>query len=127
MIHTPPKIDEDIAKEVDNRGGSKVVFTNNAKIKEVMEEIAKKGGTKTAKGKTEDKFVEATLLHELHTPLQTQLKENMQVYRVSLELATNEIKNAIKHTESRLLHAFNKGAHIRVKDPVRSLIKHRLL
>jgi len=119
MIHTRPKIDEDIAKEVNKRGGADVVLNSSAKIKEVTQEITKKGGTVTTKGKTEEKTVEASLLHELRTPLETQLEENRQLYQVSLELATNEIKDAIKHTESRILHAFNKGAFVRVKDPVR--------
>ena len=72
------------------------------------------------KVKSKDTTVEATLLHELRTPLETQLDENRQLYQVSLELATNEIKDAIRRTESRILHAFNKGAFIRVKDPVRA-------
>ena len=120
MIHTRPRIDEDIAKEVAKRGGADIVLNNSVKIKEITDEITKKGGTvtATAKGKGKDIPVEASLLHELRTPLETQLEENRQLYQVSLELATNEIKDAIKRAESRILHAFNKGAFVRVKDPV---------
>ena len=119
MIHTRPDIDNDIAKEVTKRGGADVVLNNTVKIREVTDEITKKGVTGMVKVKSKDTTVEATLLHELRTPLETQLDENRQLYQVSLELATNEIKDAIRRTESRILHAFNKGAFVRVKDPVR--------
>ena len=120
MIHTRPKIDEYIAKEVADRGGADVVLNNSVKIKEITDEIAKKGATGIERSKSEGKTVDASLLHELRTPLETQLEENRQLYQVSLELATNEIKDAIKHSETRILHAFNKGAYVRVKDPVRA-------
>lgn len=122
MIRTPPKIDKDIKKEVAERNGAAAVLGSDVKIKEIADEIAKKDNTGTKRSKNESKIVEASLLHELHTPIKMQLEENKNLYKVSLKLATNEIESAIKQSESRILHAFNKGAHIRVRDPVRSFM-----
>ena len=127
MIHTRPKIDDDIAKEVAERGGADVVLNNSVKIKEITDEIAKKDARGMDRSKNEDKTVEASLLHELRTPLEIQLEENRQLYQVSLELATSEIKDAIKYSETRILHAFNKGAYARVKDPVRASTSSNIL
>jgi len=121
MIRTRPKIDEDIAKEVEKRGGAEIVLNNSVKIREVTEAITKKGVIESAKSKgDEDKTVEASLLQELRIPLETQLGENRQLYLMSLELSKHEIKNAIRYTESRFSAAFEEATYVRVKDPVRA-------
>ncbi|KAH7104478.1 hypothetical protein BKA62DRAFT_692388 [Auriculariales sp. MPI-PUGE-AT-0066] len=116
MIRTKPAAEQQVAAEVARRGGADAVLNDTSKIKEVIE--ATETATPGDKKRTGvDKGVEASLLHELRTPLETQLAENRRLFEVTLEMKTNELKEAVQRTQTRILHALNKGAYTRIKDP----------
>ncbi|KAG2091978.1 uncharacterized protein F5147DRAFT_722750 [Suillus discolor] len=60
--------------------------------------------------------LDASLLHELHTPLHNLLDENRALFMFKLDAQTSDIKDAIKDSETRIMWAFNSRFR-RVKDP----------
>ncbi|KAG2028452.1 hypothetical protein BDR03DRAFT_1078773, partial [Suillus americanus] len=60
--------------------------------------------------------LDASLLYELHAPLQNLLNENRALFMFKLDTQTSDIKDAIKDSETRIMWAFNSRFR-RVKDP----------
>ncbi|KAH7100237.1 hypothetical protein BKA62DRAFT_620373 [Auriculariales sp. MPI-PUGE-AT-0066] len=113
MIRTKPVAEQKVADAVASRGGKEAVLNDTSKIQEVIKAttlVDKKHDGSSA-------GVDASLLYEIRTPLETQLAENRRLFEVTLEIRTNELKQAVHSTQERILYALNKGAFTRIKDP----------
>ncbi|KAH7100241.1 hypothetical protein BKA62DRAFT_259233 [Auriculariales sp. MPI-PUGE-AT-0066] len=113
MIRTKSTDEQKVADAVALHGGKEAVLNDTSKIQEVIKAtmvIDKKHDSSSAR-------VDASLLYEIRTPLETQLAENRRLFEVTLEIRTNELKQAVHLTQERILYALNKGAFTRIKDP----------
>ncbi|KAG1762414.1 hypothetical protein EDD22DRAFT_847097 [Suillus occidentalis] len=84
----------------------------------VMGSASTKPGSKIASANgtgDEQRLLDASLLHDLHAPLQSLLDENHQVFMFKLDRQTADIKDTIKDSETRIIWAFNSRFRL-VKD-----------
>ncbi|KAG1897694.1 uncharacterized protein F5891DRAFT_514315 [Suillus fuscotomentosus] len=73
--------------------------------------------TPSAKKSVAEQYrLDASMLHELRTPLVSLLEENRALFMFKLDKQTADIKDAIKDSEMRILSALG-GKFSRVKDP----------
>lgn len=124
LIQRPSERESRFEKEVQRRGGRDQCLANNDKLAELMkiteswEARPQKPGFKIASANgtgDEQCLLDASLLHDLRTPLQSLLDENHQVFMFKLDKQTADIKDTIKDSETRIIWAFNSRFRL-VKD-----------
>ncbi|KAG1840325.1 hypothetical protein C8R48DRAFT_781802 [Suillus tomentosus] len=86
----------------------------NVPTKDVNKPTSKTASANGSVGK--QSRLDASLLHELHTPLCDLLDENRGLFMFKFDAQTSDIKDAIKDSETRIMWAFNSRFR-RVKDP----------
>lgn len=119
LLATRSSAEQALALEVQKRGGAEACLGNTAMLKELVD----CAGDGPRRRGADSRVLDAAFLHDLHTPLETQLNENREVFEAMLSVQTAELKDAIQGSETRIIHAFQSGAAFRrVKDPVRSYI-----
>ncbi|KAG1807600.1 hypothetical protein EV424DRAFT_1576209 [Suillus variegatus] len=109
LIRTQTDRETRFEKEVQMRGGREKCLESEDKLPTSK--------TASANGSVgEQSRIDASLLHELHTPLRDLLDENRALFIFKLDAQTSDIKDAIKDSETRIMWAFNSRFR-RVKDP----------
>lgn len=116
LITSKTEQEKDFDRDVRNRGGLDACLNSSSKIRELAE---KRGEMLKDEVTGKNKGLEAALLYDLRTPLETLLEDNRTLFEVTLKAQTSQIEDAIKNTETRLLEAFSAGPYKRIKDPVR--------
>ncbi|KAG1800709.1 hypothetical protein EV424DRAFT_419736 [Suillus variegatus] len=138
LIRTQTDRETRFEKEVQMRGGREKCLESEDKLVELLKIASQQEGrpqnkaradvptkdvnkptskTASANGSVgEQSRIDASLLHELHTPLRDLLDENRALFMFKLDAQTSDIKDAIKDSETRIMWAFNSRFR-RVKDP----------
>ncbi|KAG1789590.1 uncharacterized protein HD556DRAFT_1446814 [Suillus plorans] len=123
------------AKEVIMRGGMDPGFESEDKLTELVKfakqqeaqiqarsdapskDVKPPSQTPSANKSVAEQYrLDASLLHELRTPVVSLLDENRALFMFKLDKQTAEIKDAIKDSETRIMSALG-GKFRRVKDP----------
>ncbi|KAG1840307.1 hypothetical protein C8R48DRAFT_740643, partial [Suillus tomentosus] len=106
------------AKEVIMRGGMDPGFESEDKLTELVKFAKQQEAQIQARSDapSKDYRLDASLLHELRTPVVSLLDENRALFMFKLDKQTAEIKDAIKDSETRIMSALG-GKFKRVKDP----------
>ncbi|KAG1762172.1 hypothetical protein EDD22DRAFT_778740, partial [Suillus occidentalis] len=99
------------AKGVQMHGGTDEYFENERE-KRFAKEVHMRGGMDPL---TEQYRLDASLLHELRTPLSSLLNENRALFMFKLDTQTSLIQGAIKDSETRIIWALNSRFR-RIKD-----------
>jgi signal transduction histidine kinase len=116
------------AKEVHMRGGMDPHFESEDKLAELVkfakqQEARPQNQVQSAEspsgnGSVAEQYrLDASLLHELRTPLSSLLDENRALFMFKLDTQTSIIQGAIKDSETRIIWALNSRFR-RVKDLV---------
>lgn len=138
LIRTQSDREAKFEKEVQMRGGRDKCLENEDKLVELLKIAEQRDGrpqnkahadaptkdankpaskTTSASGSVVKPYrLDASLLYELHAPLQNLLNENRALFMFKLDTQTSDIKDAIKDSETRIMWAFNSRFR-RVKDP----------
>ncbi|KAG1800711.1 hypothetical protein EV424DRAFT_1331971, partial [Suillus variegatus] len=113
LIRTQTDREARFEKEVQMRGGREKCLESEGQT-DVNKPTSKIASANGSVGK--QSRIDASLLHELHTPLHNLLDENRALFMFKLDAQTSDIKDAIKDSETRIMWAFNSRFR-RVKDP----------